>query len=134
MLTIGGFVMGVDDIPRATAFWSAALGYVVSPADSYPRWTTLRPPRGTTGTPLYLQLSDTPVQEKPRLHLDLDVPDLAAQRAEADRLVALGARRVDWDSYPDDPDFVVLADTEGNLFCIVDQGHVPAGGTADQPG
>lgn len=33
------------------------------------------------------------------------------------------AGRVDWDSYPDDPDFIVLADTEGNRFCIVDLGH-----------
>lgn len=27
--------------------------------------------------------------------------------------------RVSWD-YPTDPDFVVLSDTEGNLFCVVD--------------
>jgi hypothetical protein len=33
--------------------------------------------------------------------------------------VSLGATRVDWD-YPDDADFVVLADTEGNLFCVID--------------
>src|SRR5690348_9485614 len=99
MLTIGGLVLGVDDIPRATAFWSAALGYVVAPADSYPGWTTLLPPDGETGTPLYLQLSETPAPPKPRLHLDLNVAGLAEQAAEADRLVALGARRVDWDSY-----------------------------------
>ena len=35
------------------------------------------------------------------------------------RLVALGATQVGWD-YPDDADFVVLADTEGNLFCVID--------------
>ena len=34
-----------------------------------------------------------------------------------------GAERVASDRYPDDPDFVVLADTEGNRFCIVDLGH-----------
>ncbi|HEX4660999.1 MAG TPA: hypothetical protein VH307_26715 [Streptosporangiaceae bacterium] len=27
------------------------------------------------------------------------------------------------DSYPDDPDFVVLADPDGNRFCIVDLSH-----------
>jgi hypothetical protein len=27
---------------------------------------------------------------------------------------------VDWDSYPEDPDFIVLEDPEGNRFCIVD--------------
>jgi hypothetical protein len=37
--------------------------------------------------------------------------------------VSLGARRVDWDSYPEDPDFIVLEDPEGNRFCIVDLGH-----------
>ncbi len=30
---------------------------------------------------------------------------------------------MEWDTYPDDPDFVVLADTEGNRFCIVDASH-----------
>jgi hypothetical protein len=29
----------------------------------------------------------------------------------------------DWDSYPDDPDFVVVADPDGNRFCIVDLSH-----------
>ena len=70
-----------------------------------------------------LQISETPPEDHPRLHLDLHVADPAEQEAEAARLVSLGARRVDWDSYPDDPDFIVLADTEGNRFCIVDLGH-----------
>ena len=43
--------------------------------------------------------------------------------AEVERLVALGAERVDWDLYPDDPDFIVLADTEGNRFCVIDTQH-----------
>jgi hypothetical protein len=30
---------------------------------------------------------------------------------------------VDWDLYPDDADFVVLADTEGNRFCVIDTGR-----------
>ena len=53
----------------------------------------------------------------------LHVASAAEQEAEADRLISLGAVRVSWDSYPDDPDFIVLADTEGNRFCIVDLGH-----------
>lgn len=28
----------------------------------------------------------------------------------------------DWDRYPPDPDFVVLADPDGNAFCVVDSG------------
>ena len=51
------------------------------------------------------------------------VASAAEQEAEADRLISLGAVRVSWDSYPDDPDFIVLADTEGNRFGIVDLGH-----------
>lgn len=52
------------------------------------------------------------------MHLDLWVADEDEQRAEVERLVSLGARRVDW-AYPEGADFVVLADTEGNLFCVV---------------
>lgn len=38
----------------------------------------------------------------------------------SERLITLGATRVDWDGYEDDSDFVVLAGTEGNRFCVVD--------------
>lgn len=37
--------------------------------------------------------------------------------------MSLGAERVAWDLYPDDPDFVVLADPEGNVFCVIDLSH-----------
>jgi Glyoxalase-like domain len=39
------------------------------------------------------------------------------QRAEVERLISLGAQPVEWD-YPENADFVVLADPSGNLFCI----------------
>jgi hypothetical protein len=39
------------------------------------------------------------------------------------RLISLGAERVGWDLYPDDADFIVLADTEGNRFYVIDTGH-----------
>jgi hypothetical protein len=70
-----------------------------------------------------LQRSQTPPQDRPRVHLDLHVADAAEQETEVDRLLGLGAQRVDWDSYPEDPDFVVLADPEGNRFCVVDLSH-----------
>ena len=70
-----------------------------------------------------LQRSATQPQDYPRLHLDLHVADAAEQQAEVDRLVSIGAERVIWDNYPDDPDFVVLADPDGNRFCIVDLSH-----------
>ena len=57
------------------------------------------------------------------MHLDLYARDASEQASEVERLVALGAERVDWNLYPDDPDFVVLSDPEGNRFCIVDKSH-----------
>ena len=126
MLTFGVVVLGVTDRPRAEAFWSAALGYRLREG-GFGGWArVLEPPGGSgsrTGNMIALQVSETPPVDYPRLHLDLHVADAAEQEAEANRLVSLGARRVEWDSYPDDPDFIVLADTEGNRFCIVDLGH-----------
>ena len=123
MLTFGVVALGVTDAGRAAEFWCAALGYELR-EDGFGGWAkVLVPPGGATGTPIALQLSETPPEEYPRLHFDLHVATAAEQAAEAERLVSLGAQRVDWDSYPEDPDFVVLADTEGNRFCIVDLGH-----------
>jgi catechol 2,3-dioxygenase-like lactoylglutathione lyase family enzyme len=122
MLTFGVVVLGVTDRPRAERFWSAALGYRVHEG-GFGGWSRVLEPPGGPGTMIALQISQTPPEDYPRLHLDLHVADAAEQEAETERLVSLGARRVDWDSYPDDPDFVVLADTEGNRFCIVDLGH-----------
>jgi len=122
MLTFGVVVLGVTDWQRAKEFWCAALGYRVR-EDGFGGWAKVLAPADGTGTMIALQLSEVPPEDYPRLHFDLHVADAAAQQAEADRLVSLGASRVDWDRYPDDPDFVVLADTEGNRFCVVDLGH-----------
>jgi len=125
VLRIGTTVLGVDDFGRAFDFWTHALDYVprdpVRPGDDF----AVLVPRTGAGAHLALDLSETPVQEHPRVHLDLYADGPAAQAAEVERLVALGAARVEWDLYPADPDFVVLADTEGNRFCIVDTTHGP---------
>lgn len=122
MLTFGVVVLGVADQRRAADFWCAALDYVRR-EDGFGGWALVLAPRQGPGAVIALQASQTPVQEHPRLHLDLHVASAAEQQAEASRLVSLGATRVEWDSFPDDPDFTVLADTEGNRFCIVDLGH-----------
>ena len=122
MLTFGVVVLGVTDRQRAQEFWCAALGYQVH-GDGFGGWAKVLGPPGGVGTMIALQFSETPPEDYPRLHFDLHVANAAEQEAEADRLVSLGAVRVGWDSYPDDPDFIVLADTEGNRFCIVDLGH-----------
>ena len=116
MLTLGSTVIGVRDVARATAFWTAALDYEpTSPGDE--TWIILQAKDGS-GKRISLALSETPVQEHPRIHLDLYADD---QAAEIERLKELGAVDVDWDLYPAHPDFVVLADTEGNRFCVIDK-------------
>jgi catechol 2,3-dioxygenase-like lactoylglutathione lyase family enzyme len=119
---MGVIVLGVTDRERAEAFWSAALGWDVR-RDGFGGWVLVLTPPDGRGTPIALQVSETPPPDYPRLHLDLHVHGVAEQEAEAERLVGLGAQRVAWDSFPDDPDFIVLADTEGNRFCIVDLSH-----------
>ena len=123
MLRVGPVVLGATDVRRAADFWSRALGYVPRDGVAEGRWVVLVPPDGGAGTPVALMRSDTPVQEHPRVHVDLYAGDAADQAAEVERLVGLGASHVDWDLYPDDPDFVVLADTEGNRFCVIDTAH-----------
>jgi catechol 2,3-dioxygenase-like lactoylglutathione lyase family enzyme len=122
VLRLGTVVLGADHVERAAAFWSNALGFeVVTFPESDDDFTILVPP-DRVGTRIAVHRSITPAQERPRVHLDLVVDNAAEQSAEIDRLVDLGATRVPWD-YPSDPDFVVLADTEGNRFCIVDASH-----------
>jgi catechol 2,3-dioxygenase-like lactoylglutathione lyase family enzyme len=123
VIRLGTVVLGAGDVERAVSFWSAVLGYEpVRFPESENGFTILVPPSGE-GTRVALQRADTPAQEHPRVHLDLIVADAAEQAAEITRLVGLGGTRASWDSYPSDPDFVVLADTEGNRFCVVDASH-----------
>ncbi|MFF0716452.1 VOC family protein [Streptomyces bauhiniae] len=126
MLRLGTIVMGAADVRRAAEFWGRALGYVPRDGAVDEGWTVLVPADGR-GPAIALGRSTSPVQEKPRVHLDLYVDDRAEQEAEVARLTGLGAERVDWELYPEDPDFVVLADPEGNRFCVIDASHAPAG-------
>ena len=122
MVSIGMVVLGVSNMGRAVGFWSQALGYELREGGAGADWSSLTP-AGGLGTGLGLQLSTTTAEKHPRVHLDLYAADEAEQAAEIERLVSLGAERVGWDLYPEDPDFVVLADPDGNRFCIVDTSH-----------
>lgn len=122
MVSIGMVVLGTADMGRAVGFWSQALGYELREGGAGADWSSLTP-AGGLGTGLGLQQSDTAAEKHPRIHLDLYVNGAAEQAAEIERLVSLGAERVEWDLYPEDPDFVVLADPEGNRFCIVNTSH-----------
>ncbi|NEE39555.1 VOC family protein [Streptomyces sp. SID7982] len=127
MLRLGFPVIGVTDLPRAVAFWSEALDLVATEEWRSGTWRTLDRADGS-GRALALMVSDSPPEPRPRLHLDLFTDSAEEQEAEVRRLVGLGARRVDWDLYPPEPDFVVLADPDGNIFCVVDLSPAPSGG------
>jgi catechol 2,3-dioxygenase-like lactoylglutathione lyase family enzyme len=123
VIRLGSIVLGADDVERAVSFWSGALGYdPVRFAGEDNGFTVLVPPSGE-GTRVAIQRAETPADTHPRIHVDLVVENAREQAAEIERLVALGASQVSWDSYPVDPDFVVLADPEGNRFCVVDASH-----------
>lgn len=126
MLRLGFPVIGVTDLPRAVAFWAEALNLVATEEWRSETWRTLNHADGS-GRALALLCSASPVEPHPRLHLDLFTDTAEEQQAEVRRLVDLGAQVVDWDLYPPEPDFVVLADPDGNRFCVVDLSHAPSG-------
>jgi predicted enzyme related to lactoylglutathione lyase len=95
-------------------FWSEALGWpLVWDQDDE---TAIRAPDGTGPFITW----GPPVPEKVtknRLHLDIAPPANGDQRAEVDRLVSLGATRIDIGQ--GDVDWVVMADPDGNEFCVL---------------
>lgn len=120
-LHLGTVVLNVQNMERAVAFWSAALGYRPRDRPWHPTFMMLVP-RSGPGLPLSLQLTDHPPREPLRGHVDLYTHE---QARHVERLVAVGASRVPGWPYPDDPDFVVLRDTEGNEFCVIDRTRSP---------
>ena len=103
-----------DGTPEVGYFWSAALGWpLVWDQDEE---TAIRAPDGTGpfitwGPPV------APKVGKNRLHLDIAPPADADQAAEVDRLVALGAHRIDIGQ--GDVSWVVMADPDDNEFCVL---------------
>ena len=100
--------------PRLLArFWSEALGYRVLEDDD-PDEVLIVPPTPTPGPRfLFLKVPEGKIV-KNRIHLDLRSAD---QEAEVERLIALGAEPVDIGQ--GEVTWVVLADPEGNEFCIL---------------
>jgi catechol 2,3-dioxygenase-like lactoylglutathione lyase family enzyme len=113
MLRIGSVVWGVRDVPRAIQFWCAALDYKPLREPSAD-WAILVPCEGSGQQMAITIVSSDPATHQ-RHHLDLYAAD---RKAKVERLLALGAQKVGW-RYPDDADYVVLADPDGNKFCVV---------------
>ena len=116
-------VLDAVDVERVAAFWAEALHY--RRVDRLDQYEVLVPQEGETGSVFLVQGVGEPKTVKNRMHLDIDAIDV---EAEATRLEALGARRV-----ADDPihehgtTWILMADPEGNEFCVCDGGADHAG-------
>ena len=115
---VGSIVIRVDDLGRQTAFWEGALDYRRRDGDdpAVGDFVLLRPKDGI-GPNVSLDRVRSTVQIPPRIHLDLYTED---QPGEVARLKGLGATEIHWDKKPPDADYVILADPEGNRFCVID--------------
>ncbi|MEV1245591.1 VOC family protein [Nonomuraea sp. NPDC050022] len=107
-ISIGNICIDTNDLAGGTAFWRAVTGYQVASSDE---GTTYLQDANKNGVGLSLQSVPESREGKNRLHLDLFTDDLAG---EVDRIRALGATEVQrFDGW------IVLADPEGNQFCVV---------------
>ena len=112
-----GLVLDCHDAASLAGFWAAALDYVtVGEAGAY----VMLLPNGRPGPKLLLQRVPEPKSVKNRMHLDIDAVDI---EAEAARLQALGARRVQPDQlHEHGTNWILMPDPEGNEFCVCDGG------------
>jgi hypothetical protein len=113
-MALGWFsvVVECEDPHRLAEFWCQALGFeIVHRTDDIVDIAL--------GPGVFPGIEFLSVQHRSRgrgsLHLDLNPDD---QAAEVDRLISLGARPIDVGQAVD-ADWVVLADPEGNAFCIL---------------
>jgi predicted enzyme related to lactoylglutathione lyase len=98
--------------PAALArFWAEVLDYKVTFEED--EEVVIQPKDGSGDALLFVTTTDEKVV-KNRLHLDLNPTD---QKAEVERVKALGAKEVDIGQT--NVPWVVLADPEGNEFCIL---------------
>jgi len=111
-LKILSIVWGVVDLDRAIAFWSKALNYKMK-YEPEADFAILVP---KDGDGIQLSLKVTSSEEPKRHHIDLITDN---QNKEVERLLSIGASKVQGWNYEHDADYVVLLDTEGNSFCIV---------------
>jgi predicted enzyme related to lactoylglutathione lyase len=109
-------VIALDAVrPRVVAeFWCAVLGWEIVEEDA--DGIGIAPPDGSGPTIDVFAVPEAKTV-KNRLHLDLRA-DGVSTAEELARLQGLGARRVDVGQGPD-VSWVVLADPEGNEFCLL---------------
>jgi Glyoxalase-like domain len=106
-------VVDAAEPERLAAFWMAVLGW--RPTDRYEGAVEIAESGGAGPTITFVPATG-PKTAKNRLHIDVR-PVGCEQDREVERLIALGARRVDIGQ--GEPSWVVLADPEGNEFCVL---------------
>jgi predicted enzyme related to lactoylglutathione lyase len=107
-------ILDCNDLERTAAFWAAALRY--REAYRSEPYLVLMPGEGDgSGLVLQLQRVPEPKTGKNRLHLDLHVDEV---EPEVERLAALGAQPVSDVARESGFRWRVMADPEGNEFCI----------------
>jgi hypothetical protein len=117
------------DLPEGAdplAAWEEFLARIGVPEEERNNNSALEDPEGK-GPRLFFQRVPEEKAGKNRVHIDVRVAPglageerMAALEAECDRLVALGAKRVRRHDPepPFDPGHIVMADPEGNEFCL----------------
>jgi predicted enzyme related to lactoylglutathione lyase len=110
-------VIDCSDHDMLGAFWSQVLGYEITEQSDGPEhfYVELQGPDGAGPTILVFRTPDVKVV-KNRLHIDVNATD-RSQDEEVERILALGASRVDIGQ--GQQSWVVLADPEGNEFCVL---------------
>jgi len=116
-LRIQSVLIDCHDPSVVAAFWQSALGW--RRTEDGPDEIVLEPPAGSPQDGvapdlLFLRVPD-PTPGKNRMHIDLRPDD---RDAEVERLLGLGAKHVDIGQGLD-VSWVVLADPEGNEFCVL---------------
>ncbi|MFZ3565662.1 VOC family protein [Streptomyces sp. BH097] len=110
---IAALVIDAEDPERLAAFWSEVLGRPVESRTGPYTWL-----RREGGLVFGVQRNPRPTPGKDRMHVDLTSADLPAEQR---RIEALGGRRL---TEYDEGGFLVMADPEGNEFCILPEGSV----------
>jgi predicted enzyme related to lactoylglutathione lyase len=113
-----GLVLDCADPAKLAELWSAAIGYVtLGSAGNY----LLLVDEAGRQPKLLLQRVAEPKRGKNRMHFDIETP---AVDQEVGRLEALGATRIHADAIEEHGNrWVVMADPEGNEFCVCNAGQ-----------
>lgn len=113
-LTLHHMVLDAHDLPGLAGFWARVLDWKI--LSEREREVVIGPEETAPVGICFMPVTDRKTT-KNRLHLDLTcTPE--GREAEIERILALGARRVDVGQTGEES-WTVLADPEGNEFCVV---------------